>query len=82
MLDCTAVIRTVKEKISGTRLVEEELATTVTSCVRSGGGDSVVGLAIRYGLGGSEFEPRWGREVFSSLYPPTPALGPTQPPVQ
>ena len=80
--DCTAVIRMEKKKLSGTRLMEEERTTSVTSYVLSGSGDSLVAVAIRFGLGGSRFETRWGREVFSSRYPPTPTLGPSQPPLQ
>ena len=40
---------------------------------------SVVGLATGYGLDGPVIESRWGRD-FPHLS--TPALGPTQPPVQ
>ena len=40
---------------------------------------SSVGIATRYGLNGPGIESRWGRD-FSHLS--TPALGPTQPPVQ
>jgi len=35
----------------------------------------VVGIATRYGMWGSEFEPRWRHSS-------KPALGPVQPPVQ
>jgi hypothetical protein len=47
-----------------------------------GGRDSSVGKATRYRLDGSEFEPGWRQEIFSSRHPFTPALRPTQPPVQ
>jgi hypothetical protein len=40
---------------------------------------SSAGMATGYGLDGSGIESRWGRD-FSHLS--TPALGPTQPPVQ
>jgi len=43
------------------------------------GRDSVVGIATRYGLDGSGFESRWGREY---PHPSRPALGHTQSPVQ
>ena len=42
-------------------------------------GDSVVGIATRYGLNGPGIESRWGRGF---LQPSRPALGPTQPPIQ
>jgi len=38
--------------------------------------DSVIGIATRYGLDGSEIESWWWRD-FS--HPSRPALGPTQP---
>ena len=43
------------------------------------GHDSSVGIAIRYGLDGPGIESRWGRDF---QHPSTPALGPTQPPIQ
>jgi hypothetical protein len=43
------------------------------------GRDSVVGIAIRYGLDGLGIESRWGRDF---PHPSRPALGPTQLPVQ
>jgi len=43
------------------------------------GRDSAVGIATRYGLDGSGFESRWGREY---PHPSRPALGHTQSPVQ
>jgi hypothetical protein len=43
------------------------------------GPGSSVGIAINYGLDGPGIESRWERD-FS--HPSTPALGPTQPPVQ
>ena len=45
----------------------------------SEGRDSVVGIATRYWLDGSDLESLWERD-FS--HPSRPALGPTQPPVQ
>jgi len=42
-------------------------------------GDSVVGIATRYGLDGPGIESRWGRDF---PYPSRPAVGPTQPPIQ
>jgi len=44
--------------------------------------NSSAGTATRYGLVGSEFESRWGQEIFSSPYPAILALGLTHPPVQ
>ena len=41
--------------------------------------DSSVGIATRYGLDGPGIESRWGRDF---PHPSTPALGPTQPPIQ
>jgi hypothetical protein len=43
------------------------------------GWDSVVRIAICYGLDGTGIESRWGQDV---LHPSRPALGPTQPPIQ
>ena len=43
------------------------------------GRDSSVGIATRYGLDGPGIESRWARDF---PHPSTPALGPTQPPVQ
>ena len=43
------------------------------------GPSSVVGIATGYGLDGPGIESRWGRD-FPHLS--SPALGPTQPPVQ
>ena len=43
------------------------------------GPGSVVGIVTGYGLNGPGIEPRWWRD-FSPLS--SPALGPTQPPVQ
>jgi hypothetical protein len=43
------------------------------------GSDSVVGIGTRYGLDGPGIESRCGRD-FQHLS--TPAMGPTQPPVQ
>jgi hypothetical protein len=43
------------------------------------GRDGVVGIATCCGLDGSGIESRWGRD-FPHLS--TPALGPTQPPIQ
>jgi hypothetical protein len=37
-----------------------------------------VGMATCCRLEGPGVEPQWGRD---SLYPPSPALGPTQPPI-
>jgi len=45
----------------------------------SGGRDSSVGIAIRYGLDGPGIESRWGRDF---PHPSRAVLGPTQPPVQ
>ena len=45
----------------------------------SGGPDISVGIATRYGLGGPGIESRWW---WHFPRPPTPALGPTHPPVQ
>jgi hypothetical protein len=42
----------------------------------SGGRESVVGIATRYGLDGPSMESRWGQD-FSQPF--RPALGPTQP---
>ena len=42
-------------------------------------GDGSVGIATRYGLDRPWFESRWERDF---PYPSSPALGPTQPPVQ
>jgi len=47
-----------------------------------GGWVSVVGIATRYGLDGLGVEPQWGQEIFSSVHPSTPNLGPTQSPVK
>lgn len=33
------------------------------------GRDSVIGIVTRYGLAGSEFDPRWWQEIFSSPHP-------------
>jgi hypothetical protein len=41
--------------------------------------DSSVGIATRYGLGGTGIESRWGRDF---PHPSRPALGPTQLPIQ
>jgi hypothetical protein len=41
---------------------------------------SVVSIATRYGLDGSRFEPRWGKEIFSPQ-PSRPTLGSSQPPI-
>jgi hypothetical protein len=43
------------------------------------GRDSSVGIATRYGMDGPGIESRWGQDI---PQPSTPALGPTQPPVQ
>jgi len=43
------------------------------------GRDSSVGMVNGYGLGGPGIESRWGRDF---PHPATPALGPTQPPIQ
>jgi hypothetical protein len=43
------------------------------------GRDSAVGIATRYGLDGPGVEFWWGQDF---PYPPRPALGPTQPPIQ
>ena len=49
-------------------------------CIRyQSGRDSSVSIATRYGLDGPGIESRWGRDF---PHPSTPALGPTQPPVQ
>ena len=42
-------------------------------------GDSSVGIATRYGLGGPGIESRWRRDF---PHPSRPALRPTQPPIQ
>ena len=42
----------------------------------TGARDSVVGVATRYGMDGSEFEPQWGQDF---PYPSRPAPRPTQP---
>ena len=47
--------------------------------IKNVGWDSSVGIATRYGLDGSGIEQRWGKNF---LHPSSPALGPTQPPVQ
>ena len=39
--------------------------------------DSLWNIATRYGLKGSEFEPRWGREILTSPQPFRPILGHT-----
>ena len=44
-----------------------------------GSRDSVVGIAIRYGLDGPGIESRWRRDF---PHPSRPALRPTQPPIQ
>ena len=44
--------------------------------------DSVVGIATRYRLDGSGFEPWLEQEIFSFTRPFKPALEPTQPPVE
>jgi hypothetical protein len=44
-----------------------------------GGRDGVVGRSTRYGLDGTGIEPRWGKELFFSLYSSSLAVGPTQP---
>ena len=41
-----------------------------------------VGMATRYGMWGSEFEPRWRQEIFLSPHSSRPALVPIEPPVQ
>jgi len=43
---------------------------------------SVVSITTRYGLDGSRFEPRWGREIFFSPQPSRPTLGSSQPPIK
>jgi len=43
------------------------------------GRDSSVGIATGYGMDGPGIESRWGRDF---PHPSTPALGPTQPPIQ
>jgi hypothetical protein len=54
--------------------------TTYCGCSQqTGGRDSSVGIATRYGLDGPGIESRWGRD-FSQ--PSRPALRPTQPPIQ
>ena len=45
----------------------------------SRGRDTIVGIASRYRLEGSEFERRWEQEIFSSPYPSRSALLPNQP---
>ena len=49
------------------------------SCSCSGGWDSSVGIATRYGVDGPGIESRWGRDF---PHPSRPALGPTQPSAQ
>jgi hypothetical protein len=44
-----------------------------------GGRDGVVRRPTRNGLNGTGFEPRWGKEIFFSLYSSSPAMGPTHP---
>jgi len=44
--------------------------------------DSVIGIANHYELDGSGFKSRKGRKTFSSLHPPRPALGSSQPSVK
>jgi hypothetical protein len=52
----------------------------INNCTKNGGGTgSVVGIATANGLDGPGIESRWGRG-FPHLS--TPALRPTQPPVQ
>jgi hypothetical protein len=43
------------------------------------GRDGLVGIATRYGLEGPGIQFRWGRDF---QYPSSPALEPTQPPIQ
>jgi hypothetical protein len=43
------------------------------------GRDSSVGIATRYVLDGPGIESRWGQDFPN---PSSPALGPTQPPIQ
>ena len=43
---------------------------------------SLVGIGTRYRTDGSGLETLWRRQIFSSLHPSRPALGPTQPPLQ
>ena len=47
--------------------------------VRSGGRDSSVGIATRYGLDGQGIESRWGRDF---PHPFRPSLGSTKVPIQ
>jgi hypothetical protein len=42
----------------------------------------VVAIATGYGLGGLGLELLWGKDIFYSLLPSTPALGTTHLPVQ
>jgi len=46
------------------------------------GGDSVVGIAIGYGMDGPGIESRWGRMGRDIPHMSRPAVGPMHPPVQ
>jgi hypothetical protein len=50
----------------------------VCVCVCVGGGDSPVGIAIRYELDGPGIESRWGARFFA---PVQNGPGPIQPPI-
>jgi hypothetical protein len=43
------------------------------------GRDSVVGIATRYGMDGSGFEPAWEQDILTSPHKPRQPLDPTQP---
>ena len=61
---------------------EEEYIYIYIICIHiyiHSGAGNVVGIATGYGLDGPGIEFRWGRDF---PYLSTPALGPTQPPIQ
>jgi hypothetical protein len=57
-------------------------ATSDGRGTENGSRESVVGIAIRYGLDGPGFESRQGQAIFCSRKPFRPALGLKQPSVQ
>jgi len=71
----TQHIRTIHA--TDTRTTSTEFAVFV--CLCWGGGDSSVGIATSYGLDGPGIKYRWGRDI---PHPSSPALGPTQRPIQ
>jgi hypothetical protein len=62
--------------VSGAAYVLTKVDTVLTC---QWGWDSSVGMATSYGLDGPDIEFRWVRDI---PHPSSPALWPTQPPIQ